>query len=71
MTVEEVREEYEHSNKAPTPWMFSKWDVKVLLDEIDRLKLQIQGHCDRIAVQSSLLSKRSEKDTFNESKQSS
>lgn len=35
------------------------WEL--LLQEIDRLRAQIKGHCDRIASQSELLSKRAEK----------
>ncbi len=31
--------------------------------EIDRLKAQIKGHCDRIAAQSELLSKKAEKES--------
>lgn len=35
------------------------WEL--LLAEIDQLRGQIEGHCDRIAAQSELLSKRADK----------
>lgn len=39
----------------------ARWMVRLALAEIDRLRAQIAGHCERIAKQSDALSKRAEK----------
>lgn len=36
-------------------------DAQWLVEEIYRLRAQVEGHCERIAAQSAILSKRAEK----------